>query len=280
MCTASLLLALVPALAGAPSPAALASATAPAVAPAQDDEAKGPTKEEVANAVKALKAGLAQQEPSERIAALDASAQVVHPDVVKAISAALADTSTVVRDYTLDLLGRIDEPSALAALHAYAKKHRRTLPDDPDHYILVLKSAARHADVSTIDLLTDKFFEVKHHLLIRARIYGLANIRDKRAVEALFEQMLKAERTRISPHIAEFQLAFNVLLGVDVGANQDRWMSWWNDNKKSYTLPTAQPKLPEQALATWQQFWGLERTYARNKKRGDRGQDPERGDGE
>ena len=96
-------------------------------------------------------------------------------------------------------------------------------------------------------------------------------------MEALFDAMAKTDRTRVSPHIQEFQLAFNVLLGIDVGRNQDRWMGWWNDNKKTYTLPEAMPKLPDESLATWQQFWGLERTYARNKKRGDRGQDPERG---
>jgi len=276
----SLLLALVPALAGAapPSPAPVRAA-ALELAPAQDDVPKGPTKEEVANAVQALKVGLAQEETSERIAALDASAQVVHPDVVKAIAAALTDTSTDVRDFTLDLLGRIDDPSALSTLHAYAKKHRRTLPDDPDHYILVLKSVARHGDPSSIELLTDKLFEAEHHLLIRARIYGLANIRDKRSVDALFDLMTKADRRKVTPHIGEFQLAFNVLLGVDVGRNQDRWMGWWNDNKKTYTLPEAAPKLPDEALATWQKFWGLERTYSRNKKRGERGQDPERGNG-
>jgi hypothetical protein len=275
---AMLLLAFVPALAGA-APSSAAPVSAVALAVVQDEEPKGPTKEEVANAVKLLKAGLAKQEAAERIAALDASAQVVHPDVVKAITAALADTSTDVRDYTLDLLGRIDDPSALAALHAYAKKHRRTLPEDPEHYILVLKSAARHADTSTIELLTDKFFEVEHHMLIRARILCLANIRDKLAVDALFDQMTRGDRARISPHVAEFQLAFNVLLGIDVGANQDRWMRWWSENKKSYTLPEAMPKLPDAALVTWQQFWGLERTYTRNKKRGDRGQDPERDGG-
>ena len=293
---APLLLALVPALAAAaPLPVAtlpvatLPVATLPvapfhaaalAVAPAQEDEPKGPTKEEVAIAVKALKAGLAKKEASERIAALEAAAPVVHEDVVKAITAALTDDSTDVRDFTVDLLGRIDEPSALTALHAYAKKHRRTLPDDPEHFILVLKSVARHGDTSSIDLLTEKFFEVHHHHLIRARILCLANIRDKRAVEALFDQMTRTARTRISPHILEFQLAFNVLLGVDVGANQDRWMSWWSDNKKSYELPEAQPKLPEPSLVTWQEFWGLERTYSRNKKRGERGQDPERSGGE
>lgn len=277
----ALLLALVPTIAGATPPStAPVHAAALDLAPAQDDVPKGPTKEEVTNAVKALKLGLAKEEVNERIAALDAAAQVVHQDVVKALSVALTDPSTDVRDYTLDLLGRIDDPSALASLHSYAKKHRRTLPDDPDHYILVLKSAARHGDPSTIDLLTDKLFEAEHHQLIRARIFGLANIRDKRSVEALFDLMTKADRRKVTPHIGEFQLAFNVLLGIDVGQNQERWLGWWNDNKKTYTMPEVAPKLPAEALGVWQQFWGLERTYTRNKKRGERGQDPERGDGE
>lgn len=243
--------------------------------PGQDDEPKGPSKEAVAKAVKALEAGLAQKEPAQRIAALGAAAEVVHPDVVEALAAGLKDPAPEVRDFTLDLLGKMREPSALAALHAYAKKHRRALPDDPDLYVLVLKSAARHGDPSTIALLTDRAFEVKHHMLIRTRILGLANIRDKRAVEALFDLMLETARARITPHIHEFQLAFNVLLGVDVGANQDRWAAWWNEHRKTYELAAKMPKLPEASLGMWEQFWGLERTYERNQKRGDRGQDPE-----
>jgi hypothetical protein len=277
---ASLLLALVPALVGA-----ALSSTAPVrvaaleLAPWQDDTPKGPTKEEVAGAVKGLKIGLAQKVAAERIAALDAAAAVVHPDVVKAIAGALTDTAPEVRDFTLDLLGKIDDASALSALHAYAKKHRRTLPDEPERYALVLKSAARHGDPSTIELLTERPYETLHHGLIRARILGLANIRDKRSVEALFDLMTKVDRAKVTPYLREFQLAFNVLLGIDVGKNQDRWLGWWNDNKKTFTLAETMPKLPEESLAMWQEFWGLERTYTRNKKRGERGQDPERGDG-
>jgi HEAT repeat protein len=237
----------------------------------QDDEPQGPTKEQLTSAITALKTGLAEETAAARIAALGAAAEVVHPDVDKAIAGALTDTAPEVRDYTLDLLGKIDEPSALATLHAYAKKHRRTLPDEIDLYTLVLKSAARHGDPSTIELLTDKFFDVEHHVLIRTRIFCLANIRDKRAVEALFDVMTKANPRRVTPHDAEFQLAFNVLLGIDFGKNRDRWLSWWNDNRKSFELAKVLPKLPQDSMLTWQQFWGLERTYERNEKRGDRG---------
>lgn len=252
-----------------------ASASARVIA--QDDTPPGPSKEEVQAAVKALEKGLAAKEPAERIAALQAAAEVVHADVVKGIAGATGDAAKEVRDFALDLLGKIDEPSALAALHAYAKKHRRTLPDDPDHYILVLKSAARHGDASTIPLLTDKLFDVDHHELIRARILSLGNIRDKRAVEALFDLMTKADRRKVTPFLAEYQLSFNVLLGVDVGRNQDRWLAWWNENRKTYALVAEFPKLPAESLRVWQEFWGLERTYTRNKKRGDRGQDPDGG---
>ena len=141
----------------------------------------------------------------------------------------------------------------------------------------MLKSAARHGDPSTIEYLTDKIFDVEQHELVRARILSLANIRDKRAVEALFDLMTKADRRKVTPFLAEYQLAFNVLLGVDVGKNQDRWLAWWNEHRKSYELAAEFPKLPEESLRAWQLFWGLERTYSRNKKRSERGQDPEGG---
>ncbi|MEZ6015840.1 MAG: HEAT repeat domain-containing protein [Planctomycetota bacterium] len=264
--------------AGAEARVAPPHSTAPASSPAlQDDVPAPPAKEVVERAVKALKVGLSAKEPAQRIAALQLAAEVVHRDVVKAITEALGDDATEVRDFTIDLLGKIEDPSALAALHAYAKKNRRTLPDEPELYVLLLKSISRHGEPSSIELLTDKFFETDHHLVIRARILGLANIRDKRAVETLFELMTKTDRRKVTPHIGEFQLALNVLLGVDVGKNQDRWVAWWNDNKRSFKVLEAMPKLAAESLTAWEQHWGLERTYARNKKRGDRGKDPEGG---
>jgi len=232
----------------------------------------GVTKAEVKAAVKALSEGLAAKEPAARLVALRAAAEVVHDDVVKAITAGLKDKVTTVRDGTLDLLGRIELPSALSALHEHARKQRRTLSDEPEHYALVLKCAARHGDPSTIELLLDKAFDSDHDELERTRVLGLANIRDKRAVEALFDLLTKADRRRVVPRMGELQLAFNVLLGVDVGKNQDRWQAWWNDNKKTYELTPKFPVLPAESLATWERFWGLERTYQRNRRRGDRGQ--------
>ncbi len=43
------------------------------------------------------------------------------------------------------------------------------------------------------------------------------------------------------PHGVEFQLACNVLLGIHFGRNQERWMSWWKENKKTYELAPALP---------------------------------------
>lgn len=255
---------------GAPSAAVAIEVT-------QDDEPSAPSKEEVAAAVKTLKAGLASKEPSERNAALLAASSVVHADVVKVVASALGDEVPAVRDFTLDLLSKIEDPSALTALHAFAKRNRRTLPDQPELYALVLKCVARHGDPSSIELLKDKPFECDEHAVLRARILGLANIRDKRAVEALFDLMTKADRRKVTPYMGELQLAFNVLLGVDVGKNQDRWRDWWNDNKKTYVLPEVMPKLPNDALVTWQSFWGIQTYEVRKRKRGDRGKDPEGG---
>ena len=258
---------------------ALALAVAPA-APAVDPQEPprgerndGPSKAEIAAALAALKTGLAAKEPSERIAALQSAAEVVHADVVKAIAKATADPAVEVRDFALDLLGKIDEPTALESLHTYLNKHRKELVDDPDRYVLVMKSAARHRNPKTIPLLTDKMFDTQHHLVVRARILALANLPDKRAVEAVFDIVTKGDRRKVLPHMDSVQLTLLVLLGVDVGTNLDRCIAWWNENKKTYELAAAFPKLPEARLRDWQTFWGLELTYERNKKRGDRGRD-------
>lgn len=262
----------------AQSEAARASAESePARADAQDEPAPaGPTKEQVRAAITALEKGLASKEPSERIAALEAASAVVHDDVVDAIARAVKDSTTAVRDYAVDLLGKLPSERALDVLHGIAKKDRRTLRDDHDLYVLVLKAIARHGNPKSIRLLASDVFDVENHLVVRARVYGLANIRDRRSVEALFDMLTKSDRRKFTPHMEEVRLAFNILLAVDKGANQDRWQAWWNDHKKTFEIAAEMPKLPEESLKLWQAHWGLERTYERNERRGERGKDPDR----
>ena len=238
---------------------------------------KGLTKKQLRTTLAALKTALKAKEPATRIAGLDQAATVVHKDVIAGIGKALHDSTPAVRQHALDLLGKLDHEAALKTLHDFARKGRRKLEDDTEQYALLLKSIARHGSAQSLDYLTDRFWETRDRELVRARILSIANVRDKQAVEALFEAMGKGNRRQLAAHMGEFRLALNVLLAVDQGASQDRWRSWWNTNKKTFQVVDKMPKLPNDSLREWRRFWGLEVLYERSKRRGDRGNDPEGG---
>ncbi len=61
--------------------------------------------------------------------------------------------------------------------------------------------------------------------------------------------MRVAGRENVQNNMGHFRTALMVLTGVDKGTSQDLWIEWWNGIR-----------------------------YDRGKKRGDRGQDPEKDD--
>ena len=244
----------------------------------QDDAGKdaGPSKEAVAAAVERLAAAFDKEKPEEVAAALQAAAPVPHADVVALLEKrGLSHPHPDVLRATFEALGNLPGEAALEALHGHAKRNRKALRKNPELYVPLLQAIARHADPSSIDVLTRDLFGVPSREVIRARVLGLGRIRSARSVEELIGLMKKAGRNRVQPYMEDFRLALVILTHVDKGTSQDAWLAWWNASKKGYELPEGTPKLPERMQTRWDRYWGEPRRYQRQKRRGERGNDPE-----
>jgi hypothetical protein len=254
---------------------ALALTAAIALAPAQkgDDE---PLPREVRTALEKLESAWGKKStPADKVAAIQGSAEVTHPLVIERVTEGLAEKDEEVRRSAVDALGQMQHADALAALHAFAKKERKTLPKSPEFYIATIKAIARHGDKESIEVITDKMFAYPDAKLIGARVLGLAHIRDKESIETLFDVMKLADRRKVQGQMRNIRLALMVLTGADEGEDQDRWRKWWSKNGKDFEVKSQMPKLPEEAQRRWDGYWGYQRKYERGTKRGERGQDPE-----
>ena len=138
-----------------------------------------------------------------------------------------------------------------------------------------IRALAQHGSPKSIETITDDLFSVREREAVTARILSLSGIRHDDSVHALFDIMKSAGRGKVQPYMDEFRISLMVLTGVDQGQSQDAWNTWWNKNKKTFKVATKQPLLPESVQRRFDNFWGNRRKYQRNKKRGDRGQDPE-----
>jgi HEAT repeat protein len=217
-----------------------------------------PTKEQAAAAAKTVKEGLASKEPGTRIAALRAAASVPHADVAGAVAAGLKDNDTDVRIAAMETLGALRVPEALKELQRLASSDKK-LQKDSRVFATLLKEIGRYGDVSSIPILTDKPWENIDAAVVKARIYGLGNIRDVKAVEALLQLMTKGSPLpgEDSPFMPDFRVALARLTGTDQTTNKSLWQKWWNDNKKTFKVSNELLPMPAELQARWDEYWGI-----------------------
>lgn len=228
----------------------------------EDEEEQGPTKAEVEAMVERIEEAFkGKTEVLVRVEAVRAAAAVPHDDVAKALRDALGDKESEVTLAALDVLGKMPVEEALDELLRFHKKDRRLKKDD-ELLAESFKAIARHGDPDTAELFTDNLFSNTSDVVVEARILGLGMIRDAVAVEGLMD-VLKAtygkkggNQPKVMPHLV---LSMTVLIGEhENGSNKDKWVAWWNDNKRDLEISAELPEVPAQMLRKWQTYWGLE----------------------
>jgi len=231
-----------------------------------------PSAERVAATVEALREAFSNGEAPERIEALGEASSVPDAEVCKWVAKGLADKDHRVQLAAIESLRRLDHPAAVEALQS-GYEHRKELREDEDLGAALLKAVGQHGSPDSIEFLADDLFGSKERAAIRARILGLGNIRDVRAVEELMGLMKKASRRNVQPYMADLRLALLHLTGHDEGRSIDLWMTWWTEHKRGFELPETPPKLPRMDQLAWDYYWGNEIVRERPQKRGERGDD-------
>ena len=230
----------------------------------------GPGEDVVEETVQALQQAFSKGDAADRIEALGRASSVPHKDVVQLVKRGLKDRETTVVSATIESLRYLDHKDALTALHKAEKTNKKITKDD-DLHARLLKAIGQHGDEDSIDVLAKDLFGHPSYGVVRARILGLVNIRDRKSVETLIGLMNKGSRKNVNPYMSEFRLAMAVLTGRDEGKSVDLWMRWWNDHKKGLEVRTVPPKLPRELQQRWDNYWGIRRQEERGRKRGERG---------
>jgi hypothetical protein len=245
------------------APAAAAVPIAPLVT--VEDEKKAIDPAEVKETVGRLEAAFKSDSTADRIAAIEAAVRVPDKEVAKTVAGGLKDKDAAVFMATVDALGHMQHPEALAELEKYYKQNKKRLQKDAPRFSAVIKACARHGQNSSIAILSDDLFSVKTYEAVQARIYGLGNIRTVEAIEALTSISRKTSRNNLDRYMAEFRLALFNITGVDQGNSPDLWGIWWRDNKKTFKIPEEVPEFPPEMRGKWKRYWGLEGDKKRRK---------------
>jgi hypothetical protein len=228
-------------------------------------------------AVAELTQAFAKGKSPERIEAITKNSKVVDAAVVKCIVKGLSDDDMKVQGAAIDALRYMQHPDAFTALQDLLKRDKteKKIEKDVELYTKLIKAIGQHGNKASVPLLAENVFGSTEYKVAEARVLALGNIRAKESVEELIGMMRTAGREKVQPYMQTFRMSLMVLTGVDQGASQDSWTTWWNEHKGDFKVPAAAPPLPKEMQMRWDYFWGNGLTYERNKKRGDRGDDPE-----
>lgn len=224
----------------------------------QPAAASGPTSEQIKAAAEACKAGLKAKSPAERIAAIEAAARVDADEVAKEIADGLRDKDDSVDLAAMKALGAMHAEGALKELHRLAKSADRKLQDNAKVYGSLLRAIGQHGDKSSIEVLASDPTANIDAGVVRARIYGLGNIRDKESVETLIKLMSLGNPTpgEDSPFMPDMRVALARLTGTDQTTNKSMWQEWWNKNKKEFQVAELPVRLEPELQQKWDSYWG------------------------
>ena len=237
----------------------------------QEERVDAPSREEIDKAVAALRAAFAQKDPELRITALN-DHRIPAPEVVAFQAQGLRSKDLKIKQAALEALRFTDHEDALRLLHKECKRNS-TLRSHEQLGPLLFKAIGQHGDPSSISLLRDNLYADQSREFVRARLFGLANIRHRKALETLIELLRGAKVKIVKRYSRDLRLCLMQLTGVDRGESPDRWREWWSENKRSFELPEKPPLMPLDLQRSWDSYWGIRRARPRGERREDRGGD-------
>lgn len=222
----------------------------------QKDKPAPADPKQVEAAVKDLDAAFKDGKTPERVAAIRKNYQVADKKVVDAISKGLKDNDLEVQLAAVDALGRNVHPEALDDLHRFYKAEVKRLKDDTRLMPMVIQAIGRQGNEKSIEILSDDLFSQRTFPAVKARMWGLANIRSNKSIAAITEMMNKVGNEKLQDFMPTIRLALLRLTGVDNGSDPQMWLAWWRKNDKTFEVPKEAPKMPEIAEKAWTEYWG------------------------
>ncbi|HEX5137205.1 MAG TPA: HEAT repeat domain-containing protein [Planctomycetota bacterium] len=222
----------------------------------------------VKTAVEALTEAFKGKDTAAQIAVIRSQGGINSPDVVHALAKGLRSRDEGVKIETIAALGWNQSPEALKQLHRLYRREGKLLAEREDPYAALFKAIGRHGDKSSLTVLADSPFKGLTPKVAEARIFGIANIREKKSIEALMKGMrLTTEesggrRSRSvdtrSRGMRFFRPALCVLTGLDMGESDDEWQSWWRDVKNKFRISEKRPaSAPADVKKYWEGYWDV-----------------------
>jgi len=224
---------------------------------------ENPSKEQVAEAVDGIKEAFKTRDPDVVSAALERWGGVLDRKVVHEVAAGMRSRDRGIKLETIEVLGWTKYEPALKQLHREFKRSKTKWDKDEEMFAELLQAIGRHGDKSSVKVLAESPFKALTLATGRARILGLANIRDASALDAVImgtqlagDNPPRSWRPMGSKRFRkEFEIALTILTGEEFGPDLELWRQWWRKNKKTYKVSPTRPEIPDWMRKIWDEYW-------------------------
>ena len=195
------------------------------------------------------------------VSTIEATAGIMDDRIVRLIARGMRMKNKHIRLEAITMLGWMKHPEGLKQLHRMYRRNK-DLSKQEQVFAELLKAIGRHGSASSIEVLKSDPFKNLTLWSGRARIYGLANVRETRSVVTLMKglRLTGTSRRRGSTDpgarfMDAFRVALAVLTGTDQGESKEAWEKWWKENKRSFRVQAERPKVPDQVRLKWEAYW-------------------------
>lgn len=231
---------------------------------------KAPDPEVVEKALADLEHAFKKGKSAERKEAIKAHADVNDPAVIKWIEKGLKDKDPLVQAEAVEAFRWLPNPAALKALHTSLAKDKSIKKVEALHEAVV-KAIGQHCSPTSVDVLMDNALADAPKSVTIARIYSLGKIRDTKSLEALMDLMQKTGKASKrggarQPLMKQIAVSLEVLTGKGFKEDENAWVKWWRDNKRTYKVSEKPGILAPKVLHQWETYW---KAYAPAKKDAD-----------
>ena len=242
----------------------------PAIAEEQADDKRfprvnEPTKEQVKEAVDALKAAFKDKKRADlQMDALHQYGAYADTAVVREVAKAVRSKDDGVKLNGIEALGWNTHKEALKQLHRLYRREK-SLHKQTSLYAATFKAIGRHGQKSSLDVLGDSVFKGATPEVAEARIYSIGNIRNKKSVDMLMKGMrltgtspdARGARASEPRGMEYFHVSLCLLTGEDHAGVSEDWQRWWRKNKNKFKMSETRPEGVSSEIKTkWSKYWG------------------------
>lgn len=231
-------------------------------APPQEAELEPVSEERIEAAVDALTAAFdpADKAPSGvRIDTLLEHGWIDDVRVIAKVAVGLRDKRMEVKVVAIELLGGMSSEKSLTALTKYFQKRFHHLRLEVELWPRIFRAVGRRGDPIGIPTLLTNVRGQMEQATLRARMFGLANIRTKEAVDGIFAVLDDLDEAHRVGLLDDARTALFVLTGQRPEGNAEALQEWWVEARAELVLPAQAPRLEGQEWEAWRMFWQLPR---------------------